>query len=961
MRLFIAFAVISVTATPNFAAKPTRIPSDAMSATGRLASARLARLKSKKLSARIGAGACINAPDCEEDEDRDAAVEAANVQSETSIAVDSTGQHVVVGFNDFRGFSNPAVSISGFMYSDDGGNTFADGGQLPTGPTVVIQGARFPEVLGDPDVKYLGGCNFVYVSLLVIPFGSGSAVQTLGIHRSTDCGHTWTGPFEVTTATNPNGLLDTNGNPEDAADKELGDVDPDTGRYQLCWTNFTINALEISCSYSDNVLSAAPTFSPRRVIAATTADGQAATIRSAGKGSQNAYVVWTRFTGGYTNNLGFSRSTDNGVTWSAPINITTDFLTVDQIPGNDRSHVFPAMAVDQNNGAVYVVYETNNARDGADVTFQRSTDSGLTFSPRILLNARPGLDRAQWFPTVTVDQTTGRVWVFFYDQGIASSGHRTQVTYMYSDTGGATWSAPAPLSPTFKAGWENDPNQPNLGDYIQGVAQGVILYASYAETRQPGFADGQPTSSSLTAVDVSVTKVGAGLARPPVRTGAVAITDGADGNIDPGDQIRVRIALENYVTNTLSSAAITGISAALSSATPGVVVNQGSSSYPDLAAGANGQNASEYVVQISAGFVPGTPIDFSLAVTTARGSVTLPLTQQTGTPVYTTLLNETFDGVASGPLPAGWSAAHGAGSNTVPWRTSNAFAPGICGISNKAFHPNANDGPVVGSPSRWERLFSPAFTVPTNAQYVTVEFDVCSDLEDDPVLPFTGYDGVFLRIADLTPGRLTRSVLAEAFEQDFTTGGIEFYPKHLPRNPDPNYFEDLSAWSGYSNGIRHVRMKLPGMQGSTAQLRFEFAQDGAAICSDVRPGHDCGIAIDNVVVRSAVSVVPVSVSLQVAPSLTRAAGTNDVEGTLTITNGGPGTASNVQIGSVSLNGTAGVVTGPSSGSIAPGQSVQATVRFPDTGGVGAGTLGVLRVSGTSNAGNWASNARVTLP
>ena len=53
-------------------------------------------------------------------------------QGETSIAVDSTGQHIVVGFNDDRGFDLTPISVSGFLYSDDGGMTWVDGGQLPT-------------------------------------------------------------------------------------------------------------------------------------------------------------------------------------------------------------------------------------------------------------------------------------------------------------------------------------------------------------------------------------------------------------------------------------------------------------------------------------------------------------------------------------------------------------------------------------------------------------------------------------------------------------------------------------------------------------------------------------------------------------------------------------------------------------------------------------------------------------
>ena len=46
-------------------------------------------------------------------------------------------------------------------------------------------------------------------------------------------------------------------------------------------------------------------------------------------------------------------------------------------------------------------------------------DTGLLTG---IKNAHPGADRAQWFPYVAVDSTTGRVWVFYYDQGVATSG-----------------------------------------------------------------------------------------------------------------------------------------------------------------------------------------------------------------------------------------------------------------------------------------------------------------------------------------------------------------------------------------------------------------------------------------------------------------------------------------------------------------------------------------------------------
>src|SRR5215471_12300341 len=137
-------------------------------------------------------------------------------QSELSIAIDASGSHIVIGFNDFRGFNVPLsvpLSISGFAYSDDGGETFVDGGQLPVVSNGNINGTVFPEVDGDPDVKYVpggGGCQFIYSSIFTKGIGVGTGTstfagtaQTMSIHRSTDCGHTWQGPFEVPAATNP--------------------------------------------------------------------------------------------------------------------------------------------------------------------------------------------------------------------------------------------------------------------------------------------------------------------------------------------------------------------------------------------------------------------------------------------------------------------------------------------------------------------------------------------------------------------------------------------------------------------------------------------------------------------------------------------------------------------------------------------------------------------------------------
>ena len=869
MKVRVAIAIVAVAAgcsgsidapasrSTNVAPKTAR--QDRMSPMGRLAAQ-----QARKLAALSGApfhalnvGDCPNPSiDCGDDTpfvDPDSVSNLPGGQAETSIAVDRTGQHVVVGYNDFRGFSTNPLTLSGVLYSDDGGKTFTDGGQLPSPGTDVIAGQKFPEVFGDPTVKYLGGCTFIYGSILMKKATSDPAdtttAQTMGVHRSTDCGHTWQGPFEVTAATHP-------ATASDAADKEFLDVDPDTGRVLISWTNFSATT-EMRTAYSDD---AGSTWSAGVVVSATQVDGQGSMPALAAH-SKNAYVAWARFPGGLEGGIGFARSLDNGVTWQPPIDLGPAYFTIDQILGNDRVHQFPSIAVDNSHGRhrgnIYVVHADNDSHDGSDIVLHRSTDGGATFEAPIVLNSRPGFDRAQWFPSVSVDDTFGRVYVMYYDQGVATTGDLTQVSYTFSDDGGATWTRPRALTDRpFRAGWGNDTSQPNLGDYIQGAALGGDLYSAYAMTHQVGFTDGEPTSASMTTPDVESkhTDFGARFAgSATVQAGEPMIHDsGNDGNIDPGDFVTVTIPVTNYVTNPINATTLRDLTAWADTTAKGVLVLPPFKIISSLAPGAS----ATFPVTLIVGkdFVAGTPIDIALHVVQSVpfGLQTLHVTVDTGTRVTTTILAENFDEVAPGTLPAGWIAAHAGGRNAVPWTTSSSF----CGSrSNGAFHVNANDGPVAadgtpGDPTRWERLLSPAFTVPADAGDVVLEFDVCYDTEDDPSFNVLAYDGFFLRFFDATAGHAPRSVLAEAFASKFTTGDDHGYPKHMPRSQSSAYFQDMSAWAGDSGGIKHVKMRLPGMAGTTTQLRWEFTQDGGGICSDVRPGHSCGVFIDNIVLKS---------------------------------------------------------------------------------------------------------------
>ena len=285
------------------------------------------------------------------------------------------------------------------------------------------------------------------------------------------------------------------------------------------------------------------------------------------------------------------------------------------------------------------------------------------------------------------------------------------------------------------------------------------------------------------------------------------------------------------------------VSATLSTTTPGVTIPTPASAYADIASGSTVTNSADFVVQIGSSFVPGTKIDFSLAVTTAQGSTTLLFTQNTGTPRITTIFSENFDSTTPGLLPAGWGTIDMGGAN-VPWTTSSSF----CGASsNGLFHVNNTSGTM------FKRVATPNIVFPATDDYVTLDFDICYDTENDPDFNVLAYDGATLRITDFTAGRTARAVLVEAFAEELTTGSIAHFPRHLPRNSNAAYFQDMSVWSGDSGGFRHVNMRLPGMEGSTVQLRWDYTQDAGGTCVNVRPGHSCGVLIDNVVLTKPVA------------------------------------------------------------------------------------------------------------
>jgi hypothetical protein len=116
-------------------------------------------------------------------------------QSETAIAV--AGKHVAVGYNDSQNTLlalTAASNLTGYSYSDDGGATWTDGGDLPNQPGQNNFGD--PWMTSTPD-------GTMYYSTLALDAFQGLLV---GVARSTDGGHTWTRPVNATKNLGPEGF-----------------------------------------------------------------------------------------------------------------------------------------------------------------------------------------------------------------------------------------------------------------------------------------------------------------------------------------------------------------------------------------------------------------------------------------------------------------------------------------------------------------------------------------------------------------------------------------------------------------------------------------------------------------------------------------------------------------------------------------------------------------------------------
>ncbi|MEP7132777.1 MAG: carboxypeptidase-like regulatory domain-containing protein, partial [Acidobacteriota bacterium] len=93
-----------------------------------------------------------------------------------------------------------------------------------------------------------------------------------------------------------------------------------------------------------------------------------------------------------------------------------------------------------------------------------------------------------------------------------------------------------------------------------------------------------------------------------------------NGRINRNECIVVDVTLTD-----IGCASATGVSAVLTSATPGVTVVSGTSAYPDIATGASSPNTTHFQIRTDNTLVCGNPLDLTLTVTSSAGTTAFPI------------------------------------------------------------------------------------------------------------------------------------------------------------------------------------------------------------------------------------------------------------------------------------------------------------------------------------------------
>ncbi|HEY1991735.1 MAG TPA: sialidase family protein, partial [Gammaproteobacteria bacterium] len=209
-----------------------------------------------------------------------------------------------------------------------------------------------------------------------------------------------------------------------------------------------------------------------------------------------AYVISISFSGntlqpGSSGAVLVSRSTDGGVTWSAPVVLITDGASA----FNDKESITSDPVTP---GTVYAVWDRLTDTDHGAAMFARSTDGGVTWSPAAAIYD-PGVGN-QTLGNEIVGMPDGTILDLFEEiDGTSGNNAASTVRVIRSGDQGVTWSAPITVAKNLAVG----ASDPNTGTPIRSGAGLPQMAAGPGQTLAVVWEDGRFSGGSREGIAYS--------------------------------------------------------------------------------------------------------------------------------------------------------------------------------------------------------------------------------------------------------------------------------------------------------------------------------------------------------------------------------------------------------------------------------------------------------------------------
>jgi len=449
--------------------------------------------------------------------------------AETAVAVNPRDpQHVMVAYQQYYDV-HPPFAAAGVRRLDVRVAWSADGGESWT----IAPGTAPPNYLvsGDPSVTFdLHGHAFLaYIAFdqtgQLWYWSKGASRNGIFVRRSLDGGRTWEVAHTplVERAVLPDPPFQDKG--YILADNNASS--PHVGNLYVGWTNYTLDKSEILFSRSTDD---GKTWSPPMVISGApglprgSASGAVVGFHATVGRDGTVYAIWPD---GQAIVLAVSRDGGRSFEPSRRAFQTTLwalFSTVTDFPG---ANGLPSIAIDPraSPGRLFVTWGDYRYGD-LDILMATSDDGGRTWAQPVRVNddaKHNGKD--QVFSWVAVDPTDGAAYVLFYDRRGDPKNVLPAVTLARSTDGGRTFTNYA---------WSaapSDPKQASYGDYIGLAARDGRVYGAWPENAPRPQAATTATTADNRSVGTAMIRIGTAdfRSRPRATGGDPRSPDRADG------------------------------------------------------------------------------------------------------------------------------------------------------------------------------------------------------------------------------------------------------------------------------------------------------------------------------------------------------------------------------------------------------------------------------------------------